>query len=432
MSSASQFRGSGAVPLAGLIDGVEQVWGPGLALYGQEYLKTGYLKAYAAAYAPLVAAVRAAGAVAGTAMHSGWTISSANTGGAATYSVLKALYAGGNYHLICLAGTNTSQFSYGSSLASAPAAGPTAMLSLFLCSDAVLFGGAILASGIYNATGLRVLRSTGTTYTSVHTGTPAMSAGQAVYLAASASLALAVIWTPGATLGHTATSTNGTAWTERTPSGLPGTQYTQRLVYSNAGSLFVMVNNAALYTSADGITWTNRSLPSGMTAYANSAMSGATGCTMSMLAAASTTATILSGANASGQLLRSTDGTTWSVIDVRSQCGIGAAGTMLLAYDGTRFFAYEASTGRFAVSTDDGLTWSQDYFFAGLLNTNHTGRGGFDVANAKPLVHTYYQSGQDNRSLDLSGKLLAASPEYVGYGTALASASGMSSYLRIK
>lgn len=423
MSSASQFLGGGGVPLGGTLSAPAALWGNVHAVHGQEYLKTGLLRAYGSSYASLIAASKAAGLIASAALHASWTL----TTNMLTNGLTKLLFVGSNYHLLGDAGSsNAGQFTYGSSVSSAPSA-QAGIATNFLLGDALVFNGGILAAGYDAGTSrARVYRSTGTTYSSAFTGTLAIS--ERMYLAAGGSIACILRGTNGSgyVSGVAATSTDGITWTERNPSGLPNATLS-RFVYSQVGTLLVAIVNGAIYTSPDGITWTSRTAPAGPT-FANAIPTAGL---PSQFCAANANATLISATN--GYLIRSTNGTTWSAVDLSSMTanGVAPAGNLMLAWDGTRFLAFDSATNRLFYSSDDGVTWQPDFLQYQGVYSGYATQGGLDVANAKVFYHARGGSVAFV-PLEITAKILQSTPDYVGFPTALTEVANVPYYMRIR
>lgn len=164
--------------------------------------------------------------------------------------------------------------------------------------------------------------------------------------------------------GNISTSTDGSTWT--TPSVTAVKVAINSLVWT--GSRFVAVGDAFggtdrgvnLYTSTDGQNWTAGKVSSDPLVSLNSLK-------LTSVAANGNTLVAVGGATTNCVAWRSTDGgTTWSSIG--SDCttndgkfilgpGIGEASARGVAYGNGRWVAVGAM-GDYALSTDNGLTWS--------------------------------------------------------------------------
>ena len=152
-------------------------------------------------------------------------------------------------------------------------------------------------------------------------------------------------------------STNGSTWTATTVGGVVN-QIAHNGLAVGSGSLFVAVGSGGIFSSPDGITWTSRSNPTGVTLNGVAYGGG-----------------MWVAAGGSSGIASSPDGITWTS---RTPSGIGAVNFNAVAYGAGRFIATanyitEASGYGGAWTSTNGMTWRP----AGAISNN-----GFPLANS--------------------------------------------------
>jgi len=390
MSNLNQFVGGG-VPLGGAAYWPNYAGLVELSDAGRQFLRYGTLKAYAAEHAPLLAMSKGFGYI-----KPALSCLPHN----ATYYGASVSYINSRYVSAAFFGAG------GSSIKSASAIdGTWSSLSLATITDArdmckigtnLVFAG---DTGI-NYTG----NGTSLTYVSANAG------GGGVYTAAAkpdGSLGLVCFNLQGSA-GYIHTSTNGSSWTSRTPTGSGGATTIYSVAWSPCAAAFVFVGASTLYTAADGYTYTQRSTPA--FAVGGDYLGGC------RFIASSATSTVVS--TNVGNLLRTTDGTTWAGIDASGLFHAIASTRLSIAYIAGTYYLVGLN-GWVATSIDDGLTWSRHY---GLLSGNNTnGVSAISLINGKILAQA--TSGHINEYTSL------ATPAYVGM--LLVSTDVSNPYMRI-
>lgn len=166
--------------------------------------------------------------------------------------------------------------------------------------------------------------------------------------------------------GNITTSTNGTAWTDRTPTG----GFSSTVVacdWNQPGGLFFFVGqNGHVYTAADGYTLTDRGAIAGATAVSisgNAFKSKARSATSSIMLL-----TLTIGGVTTPHIVRTTDGVTYSATPLATTLQLDGFAPVLSAritYIAGKYVIYQASASGvassiFYTSADDGLTWQKN------------------------------------------------------------------------
>lgn len=437
MSYFSQFTSGGFV--GEIVAAPSGTWQANPTVNGQEYLKTGNVKTYTSTYAALAANFPTA-----TAQNSNSPVTSSNfvtTDTAYQYGAVGAKLEQDSTHFYFVwqyAAQNTTPQGkgvyYGPTLTTAYSNTYGAQNSSIY--DSITFNNQALWSyfaPLYGGAGY-IIRGNGGSPTTVISSLP----GYKMFAATTgASLCVAVgTETADTTSGFIHTSTNGTSFTARTASTSMG-GVVARLGYSQTGGTFIYVTNSGnIYTATDGYTLTSRTKPSGMPnpsqTYGNSNYHGSSP-TVALIS-------IGGGTTAAGPyLLRTTDGTSFSLVDLSTVSGLSGAFTgnisPRLIYDGStsKFVMVNPSTYTFAYSSD-GLSWTLDSnkieatqsktIFWGI---NYNGTNLYITIGNSTSTDT-----PGATPFDFSNKI-GGTPNTVGISTAqtFASGSNLSTYIRI-
>lgn len=340
MSSFTQFTGS-AVPFGQLIS----LWGDQTnpTIDGIEYLKTGVLKS-STGYSSLV---------------SNWPSLGLNVQTGSAYS-FEGGNGGNNFYLTD--GTRYYVFSsaagvsaiYGTSATSAwttPVAGSNAI------NDVCRFGtsGTLIAVGTTATNNYYV---TGITATAIPTTTAIMfttasnTAGTLAVMCRAVFNGVNQIWT----------STNGTTWTSRTPTGSATSSNIVRAMWSPVANCFVYLDSTAVaWTTTDGYTLTSRGVPTGLAAGAVND----TGLANNLFCASSASSTLFTIQQSSvGYIVKTTNGTSYTATPVSSLFpGKSTSTYPKLVYMNSAYYAIfvngiNAPSSNIYKSVDEGATWA--------------------------------------------------------------------------
>lgn len=312
---------------------------------GVEYLKTGVIKAISG-YSTLVANYPALSlnVQPGTA----YSFTSSNT---ATNAYLTD---GTRYYVF----NSVSNPRYGTNVTSAWTSTLTGTPQK--ATDACRFGTSTTLIAINSADATQNQYVIGTAATTIATTTVAMNvlasntAGTLAVMANSNTAAANNIWT----------STNGTAWTSRTPAGATGTDVFSRAMWSTVGNCFVYFGNSAstVYTTTDGFTLTSRGVPTGLA----SGASGTSGTGNNKYCASSASSTLFSVIqNSVGYIVKTTNGTSYTATPITSLFdAIAENSAPTLVYLNSAYYALfptglDVPTPRLFKSTDEGTTWTK-------------------------------------------------------------------------
>lgn len=451
MSTLTQFLPPGDSFPGEIIAGPAATWGGNPSFSGKEYLRTGLIKSYSSTYAGLLTSLPTACIANQTtqlASGSNWDLATTaspyfNTN--VTYQGVYSVYLlGGNYHIHYATNAELSSggsvgVRYGSSFSSTattdisltPSSGSAPSYSY----SSILFNNRIIIPAYQptlNATGARIYASTGSGYTLVHNPTTV----NILYLAASPSLLVGSNYTVDSNASaRLITSTDGVTFTERVSNISMGV--CSRFCYSTVGGVFIFVNTSgAIWTSTDGYNWTSRTAPTGMPtsldANAHRAYYAVTATeTYIMLGAPTTAATYI---------LKTTDGTTFSLVDLATTGSGNLVGIFTgtssavpyLNYDGTYFYITYLTNRAYST---DGTNWTLDTVINQTQDADLT-QADKSTARYSNSNNVYYlfRSSTANRIFNFTSKSFGASPDFVGSATAITFASGssLSTYFRIK
>lgn len=470
MSLVTQFLPQGDSFAGETIPGLTSAWGINPTFAGREYLATGYLKTYSADYATLAANFKNYVANYNTEQWGvvdpfartynpptgSWSRNYYNNSGGQTAGLLayKIYYLGGNFHSVFHHFTNQpigdGYAIYGASFGTTATNGllqpgnTGGTQAQFRVEDSCLFNnylfvGRAAASG-YN----EFDRSSGSSYTtSVYSAAGSQLRITEAYLMAASPTRMLIFF--NLTDGNASTvngsvvyTDNGTSFTTTStsaniyPSGSSASNRgMRRLCWSTAGNCFIgVMSNGSIYTSPNGITWTQRTSPSGMPtsiAYVGNSH----GC---FSAHSSSVSLISLGSTGNATyLLRTTDGINFTLVDIGTfNLPFFQNSTPVLVWDGTTFIA---ANGNFWFLSTDGATWIQDY--AKVSTPNNYGAGLISYANGElwsigRLAPNSLDGGTTYSKWN--GRYNLAPPQVVGDATARtwAGSSSYTPFIRIK
>lgn len=500
MSTLTQFLPQGDSFTGEFTAASSSVWGANPTFGSKEYLQTGFTKTYDSNYSSLATNLRTA--VLNDeefAFNAAWPVFT-NTGSsieASFYNSPTTFYStGGYFHGIQTGGgpgrftsipgvggfyfafwgadspagytsaTVSNQYETGVYFSPAPRIGAG-------CTSSTYFKSYIITSTYgYNwDTGLtygRIRSSNSTTYT---TRVELTEVQTTWFLCASNSLVVGLragadqsaassCYTSTDSVNFTATAAN----TNFQASPLGGIYH---FAYSECGNTFIVITaNGNIYTAAgdNGLTYTQRTTPTGMPTSGTNLTYGAAG-QLHYAAGTSTETYISVGApdTNSAYLLKTTDGTSFTLTNL-----ITAAPTLrglMVGFTGTTPWINYADNKYFlnygslvAYSTDKGATWQLDYtkyrstFTTGVLTPGGAyfkfkwggvagkNRGGYgdimygEIRNSATTASAQSIQGSGGRITYMNKRYALSTPQLVGTTStvAFASGSGLSTYLRIK
>ena len=456
MSTFTQFVGGG-VPVGGFAPNANSVYPINFTANGQEWIQTGYLKSYNAAYAPLISGSKLLGAKNVAPVSTVFTTSRSYYQNNASSTLFAYTFSGTTYYYPWCAYNSqsygTTTIGYSTSLTSATTAvtlGSGAPYNGYI-GDVTVFNNRVLFSCNYystSTTGYDWLLSTTTGAPNVAANVLSMNAtavgNQAGYKVVASPTLCVLIANDltsaggGSKSGNIYTSTDGATWTART-NNINFDSNIYRAQYFASANLFIFVTvNGNIYTTSDGYTFTQRTSPTGMASCAapqsgfyknySSAISG--------LAMFWLTATYF---------LYTTDGINYSITSTvdysqnpltytlfpnGSTYAVGNDGTrILITQVGNNYIGY-TTTGT-NITLDFRRTGYQTY---GFSNTNYSrtvsgfyqfGSTTFQVSEDYSYGATYYAN--------ITGTVATATCDLVGQPSAFTWASGSSfnTYLRI-
>jgi hypothetical protein len=453
MSFFSQFGAADSF-LGEFISGSNITWGSNPIFAGKEFLQTGFVKTYSSDYAVLAsnfpqAVINSQVETSGASWNPG-ALGSVAIGGRQFFeSKIALFYLGGNYHQIIFGatagmgiGASAALARYGTSITGTATGGVTPLNEGEGGSSdtADIYSSAILYCTINGSTTTyKLWRSTGTTYSDTYTlpnaGPWTLSSSPSLVIGFSGANANTT------TAGSVITSTNGTSWTSTNTSAnvTPTSNERQsRLVYSTAGGNFILVTTLGnIFTSTNGTTWTSQTKPSEMPASVPFIRGNNI-----FLAAKSATATLISVGE--GKFIRTTDGTTFTLINLSVDPGVNAwfpsNSTIEITYDGTNFIIMNPTLTAFGYSLDDGLTFQIDYQKL-VKQTSPTTFRSHSLQYTNSKFWYYMVNGLSNSvfagstAYDLDTRVIRSNPpQFVGTTIAVTFATGstLSVYLRVK
>lgn len=336
MSVFTQFTGN-AVPFGQLIGLWDNRNNP--TIDGIEYLKSGVLKS-STGYSSLVSNWPSLGLNAPTGSSYALTV-----GNAPTFY----LTDGTRYYVL----SNGPLGNYGTNVTSSWS---TAVTSATNALDACRFGtsSTLIIVGANASTNQYII---GTTATTIPTTTVTMltvasnTAGTLAVLCGSVNNAANSIWT----------STNGTSWTSRTPTGSATASNIVRAMWSTVGNCFVYLDATAVaWTTTDGYTLTSRGTPTNLAAASVSSVGQ--GNNRQCASSASSTLFTVTQSGVS-YIVKTTNGTSFTATSVSSLFGAYSALEPALVYLNSAYYAIfpvgvtDPAQGIFK-STDEGATWN--------------------------------------------------------------------------
>jgi len=313
------------------------------------WLKTGVLSTWSSLYNPLLK------------NHKGLCIRDLPTPVATTnYSVCTGAnlyYVSSNYHMVGGGSSVSKTIKYGATMAFGSDRSADTKLADFTnikCSM-LMTGGVVVVGGAY-ASGIPIAASIANAAYAAVSGP--VGANSFDYMMSNSAGTLGVTWYTGQTAAGTNiwTTTNGTLYTQRTGSGgnvgaLNGGDW-----FPCASAFMFIVGTTTLNKSTDGFTQTAVTLPSlGSATFV-------TGDTFKGKFAHSATASLIMLND--GRLLRTTDGNTFTIVDITNLEGYGWTNITAsrMSHDGTRFViaANNSLTGKpmFFYSENDGISFA--------------------------------------------------------------------------
>jgi hypothetical protein len=431
MSVLSQFMGGDGTEIGQVIPttGAMNYFVSG----SKEYLRTGFLRSYSASYSALK----------DRAPYACWvdlsvTNASPAFGSLTIGSNARIWHDGTRYWLIRADGSASTNQAYTSTDLSAWTSGLAGSVRV-LDSTRVGTGTNIVAVG-GDGTGTSAFSSQGT---GLLTGVSTPFSNQLISVASNTTGNLIVAITSQNSNDGSAnilTSTTGNAWTSRIGTG--GNNFVmQAVTWSPCSSAFFIIGGSTVSISmnktTDGFTqtavWNADTTAGGIDSsfFASS----------EMFIAHSPTATIIS--QTGGRLRRTTDGTTWSVIDLNTVNGAsllsqgGTPGAYKIFYDSvnSRFICFTEATGNGIQgtytlhSTDNGATWFP-YFGYRLTGTPKP----YIIcsANNQTLVLNYTTTGPASNISNATNDIAQANPDWIGsISVVYGSGSTVATHMRI-
>lgn len=364
---------------------------PVLDLQGQEWVRAGTLRAYSAGLHSELAALMPGLCVkalpAPAALPSSWA------GYAALHRIgSNYLYVNGNQS----SSNNWDRVDYGGDLVSWSSANTGDLQGIR--GSAVINNRVVVAGVSSGATGLKSFDSSGAR-------TDMSGALQSMRHIASSGALLVAAGSGAATTDAIYTSANGTTVSNTAGSG--GGNFTLRgMHWSPAAAAFLYIGATQINKTTNGHAQTACTLPAGV-AFPDDDYG------LQRYCASSATATLIVLVN--GNLLRTTDGVTFTVVNIN-----GAAVQCQIIHDGARFVIAINGGGTarpaFLYSDDDGLTWQMSWAFEDTARAAHSQwiNAHMSYVNSKLLVAS--GSGSDltpGALYDITG-LIGVAPDYVG------------------
>lgn len=372
----------------------------------QEYLRNGFLKSYTATYAPYKNRCPSACYVDADAVSTSTNIGSAGNNFifwdsvASKYFLILGDYStangGSTFTSTDLLTWTSEQDNFGA-------------MSTY---DAVRMGNKIIRCG-YNASNQAMqYRTDGTPNFSQITN----SATTYRSIASNPAGTLAVALTGGANslaAGNIETSTNGTTWTQRTGTGVSSASL-YAVTWSPAANAFLFIGSSGtaviINKTTDGYTQTNVLSDTSVSIYSNYFTN-----TGKHYIAHSPSVTLIVCDN--GKLKRTTDGTSWTTVDITSQVN-----SLYLSNNANRRILYDPVNAVFMLSSlnsntwlssPDGITWTPKYMIkSDVLDVSYSLSHYFAVNNQ--VLGAVMNGSNLYKILKLTAAAAKTNPDWVG------------------
>ncbi len=280
----------------------------------------------------------------------------------------------------------------------------------------LMTGGVVCVGGLTGGSAPAIAASTANAAYAAVSGPSGVSSFD--YMMSNAAGTLGVTWYAGQTAAGTNiwTTTNGTAYTQRTGSGGNAGTLNGGDWFPCASAFIFIVGATALNRTTDGFTQTAVTLPSLGSA------SFFTADTFKTKMAHSPTASLIMLND--GRLLRTTDGTSFTIVDITNleSYGWANAANSRMAYDGTRFVihANHSLTGKpmFFYSENDGATFVCSVAYENVPDGAQNDVRCFALQRANGrlfMISPAPGGGEIARSFDVTGEIgSTVSPTKVG------------------
>lgn len=426
MSSLSKYRGAGtiigqSIPMVGAL----HYFMDGTA----EYLRSGFLKAYTATYATYAARLPS-GCLVDVANYNAFN---ANLAGDAT-NYNPGVYWNGTHYVALNSGNLTAPAArYSANLTAWSSAGVSG--SATASYGHAQLGTTVLLSGRDPTLAPMQYLTAGLTTFSQATGIAAGVALTSVAANAAGTLAVALVTGSNTAASGIYTSTNGTAWTARTGSGGTAIAAVGGVHWSPCAAAFLIVGDSTaacvINKTTDGFTQT-----ASLNDTSVGMPSGAFVVAPQQYMASSPTVTLVACNDM--VLKRTTDGTTWTTIDLKAVVGslllvTGTYGAPRIYWNSvhSKFVAQlsTASGATYYLTSADGITWVPSFLFRDATAGSNRYLVGLYVANGKCLAHSIV-SNTSYGVHDITSALAKTVPDWVGTAQATFN-SGLPTYARI-
>lgn len=326
-------------------------------------------------------------------------------------------YVGGNYHMVGgnIGGAKTVK--YGATMAFGNDRSADAKFADFsgFRGSMLMSGGVVVVGGASAASAVALASSTNNAAYAAVTGATSISYD---YMDSNVSGTLGVTAQTGTNTNSNViwTTTNGTSYTQRTGSGGNAGALNGIYWFPCAAAFMFIVGTTTMNKTTDGFTQTAVTLPSLGAATLPTSDYGKT------RAAHSATASIMMLSD--GRLLRTTDGNTFTIVDIanlESYEWTTAASSCQLSHDGTRFVIRAnnniSNKPMFFYSEDDGVTFRCSLAFENYESVSQSiSIYALQKANAKLMMVGASLGGVEvGRSWDMTGLIgSSVSPDKVG------------------
>ena len=431
MSVLSQFMGGDATEIGQVIPttGAMNYFVSG----SKEYLRTGFLRAYSASYSTLRSRSPYVCWVDLSVTNVAPSFSGFTIGGNA-----RILHDGTRYWLArCSQSSQTSQMYSSTDLVTWTGSQPNASVIIRdvtrvgTGTNIVAVGGDGSSTNIWTSSGTATMSNGSTPWTTQLVSVASNTAGN---------LVVAITGNTTTNTDNILTSTNGTTWTTR--SGTGGNNFTmQAVTWSPCSNAFFIIggntSSISMNRTTDGFTqtaiWNSDTTAGGIDSSFPSSFE--------MFIAHSPTATIIS--QTGGRLRRTTDGTTWTVIDLNNVNGSslltqgGTPSAYKIFYDSVsaRFICFIDSTTANATgvytlySSDNGLTWFP--YFAYRLSDSPKPYV-ISSANNQTLVLNHNTGNSASNISNATNDIAQANPDWIGSTSVIyGSGSTVATHMRI-